>query len=88
MLLKDWIDREGLTLERAGMRLGLTKQAVARYVDPDQKVTPKLEIAICIHLMTDGEVSFMDLLPPIRRRRLPPNAYFNIVELDTNIDLS
>ncbi|MGD9156892.1 MAG: helix-turn-helix transcriptional regulator [Desulfobacteraceae bacterium] len=60
MKISEWRKKEGLTLQQMADKLGCSKQALAKY---DKGTgTPGLELAVAIHQLTKGKVSYEEMI--------------------------
>lgn len=69
MKLKDYLKQVDISPERFGKRIGVSGQAVRRYLDGRM---PRRSVIVAITLETSGEVTandFVDVAPPKRRGR-------------------
>ena len=58
MLLKEWLDKKGLTQDQFAVQCGFSKGAVAKWVSGER--FPRLEAMQKIEKITDGSVTVQD----------------------------
>lgn len=62
MLLKDWIEKEGITMYRMAKNIGCNPSYIYLHFSAGHKISPKY--AVIIEKVTKGEVTKMEALFP------------------------
>lgn len=68
MDLDEYVWRRKVTLKKMSEETGICAVTLSQL--RNFKVTPKLDTALKIHEVTNGEVSYLEMLPPEARKKI------------------